>query len=43
MHTIVDGGRLPGWTMLRTGVKLWVGLVPEFHLHFQAVGRAALV
>jgi hypothetical protein len=27
---------------LQTGIELWVGLAPEFHLHYQVVDMAAL-
>jgi hypothetical protein len=42
MHMIADGWRLPVWTMLQTGGKLWVGLAPESHLHYQVGERVAL-
>ena len=42
IHTIADRWRLPVWTMLQTGAELWVGLVPEFHLHYQVMQMAAL-
>jgi len=42
IHTIADRWRLPVWTMLQTGAELWVGLAPEFHLHYQVMQMAAL-
>jgi hypothetical protein len=42
LHTFADGWRLPVWTMLQTGGKLWVGLAPESHLHYQVGERLAL-
>jgi hypothetical protein len=42
MHTIADRRRLPVWTMLQTGTELWVGVAPEFHLHYHAAEMAAL-
>src|SRR6202023_1290244 len=42
VHTIADCWRLPVWTMLQTGRELWVGLAPEFHLHYQVADMAAL-